>query len=1010
MCCPGFGFAASAETVPSYELMSVHNQWVYDYDNGMPAISINSIIQTDDGYIWMASHSGLIRFSGDAFVTFSPETDEAFSTYNIMTLFEDSKGRMWIGTSDGGALFYENHVFNRVQSDNATLSVTDFAEKADGTVLMGTKDGLYALDAEGIAALVDDSHPTEQVMVDDQDRLWTLGTNGEIFLPEDFPLQELPSHRYSAVFQDRRGNILLGTDLGQVVVLEKQGEEDAFSPRVVNTQGLNQINAFCDNAAGDIWICADSGLGQFNSAFSYQKADGARISSSLWSAVVDHEGGIWIASSRSGVLHLMPTVIRDINFAANLGERVTNSAVIHDGYIYAGTDSGLSRIEENHFQPMENELTQLIGDIRVRCLTVDSAGNLWVAAYERYGAVRYGRDGVITVFNKANGLISDKARQVLELSNGSIAVATNEGVNLIEGDQVIASYGQADGLSNTTVLSLTEDAQQRLYIGTDGGGIFVLENSALTPLTIEELDSNVILRMCYDPEGQGLWIATSSSFYYWSDGQLQLMPHIFQGVKAVFDIVPAPDGRWILLATEGIFAGTRDDLLNNTQDLVLIRIKGAQPYHLTANSWNRIDADGNLFLCAAKELGLFNVGYLANNATEAQLIVDSITVDHEAQAFAQEIRMPNTAQRLTISVNSPHFGFEENFTFEYQMEGFDTEKQYLPAGQVNDISYTNLPGGTYTFHISVLNGVGTPGGQASFQIVKEKQLHERVEVWVAGSVLLILLILLIIKLVTMYRTHQLMLKKEEYRRITNQAITIISHAIDAKDEYTEGHSRRVSEYSVEVGSRMGMDEDELEKLRYIALLHDIGKIGIHDDILNKPDRLTDDEFAVMKSHTEIGSNILEGFTAVPNIGEGAFTHHEKFDGTGYPRGLKGDEISLTSRIIGVCDTYDAMATTRAYRKGLTSEIIIAELEKNSGTQFDPKIADVMIQMIREGFTADRPEEEAKHKHVKPVVLRKIKPQELRKKPAEAAEAVKAEAAKGEASKTEVAKTDTEKTE
>ena len=150
-----------------------------------------------------------------------------------------------------------------------------------------------------------------------------------------------------------------------------------------------------------------------------------------------------------------------------------------------------------------------------------------------------------------------------------------------------------------------------------------------------------------------------------------------------------------------------------------------------------------------------------------------------------------------------------------------------------------------------------------------------------------------------------------------------------------------------IAAELGIKGDELENLYYIALLHDIGKIGIPDAILNKPGRLTDEEFAIMKSHTTKGANILKDISTIPNIVEGAKYHHERYDGAGYPEGLKGEDIPYIARIICCADCYDAMATRRVYKEPYPKEKIISEFEKGKGVQFDEKIADVVIKLIEE---------------------------------------------------------------
>ncbi len=170
-----------------------------------------------------------------------------------------------------------------------------------------------------------------------------------------------------------------------------------------------------------------------------------------------------------------------------------------------------------------------------------------------------------------------------------------------------------------------------------------------------------------------------------------------------------------------------------------------------------------------------------------------------------------------------------------------------------------------------------------------------------------------------------------------ESIRSLAGAIDAKDPYTNGHSLRVTQYSMGVGREMGMSDEQLENLEYMAVLHDVGKIGIKDMILNKQAALDDEEFAIMKTHTVIGAKILSSMKSLNRLIAGAKYHHEKFNGTGYSEGLKGSEIPVEARIIAVSDTYDAMTTDRPYRKGLEHSIAMAEINRFSGTQFDPDI-------------------------------------------------------------------------
>ena len=190
-------------------------------------------------------------------------------------------------------------------------------------------------------------------------------------------------------------------------------------------------------------------------------------------------------------------------------------------------------------------------------------------------------------------------------------------------------------------------------------------------------------------------------------------------------------------------------------------------------------------------------------------------------------------------------------------------------------------------------------------------------------------------------------RREKVERLSMQMVQALANTIDAKDAYTNGHSTRVAKYSMMLAKRMGYENEKLERLYYAALLHDIGKIGVPREIINKTSRLTDEEYEIIKTHPGIGATILNEVSEIPDIVVGARWHHERYDGKGYPDRLNGTEIPELARIIGVADAYDAMTSKRSYRDVLSQEIVISELIKGKGTQFDPDIADVMLEIIKE---------------------------------------------------------------
>ena len=183
--------------------------------------------------------------------------------------------------------------------------------------------------------------------------------------------------------------------------------------------------------------------------------------------------------------------------------------------------------------------------------------------------------------------------------------------------------------------------------------------------------------------------------------------------------------------------------------------------------------------------------------------------------------------------------------------------------------------------------------------------------------------------------------------VSLKSIMVIANTIDAKDEYTSGHSVRVANCSVEIAKRLNWSEEEVQNLHDMALLHDIGKIGVPDSILNKPAQLSKEEFEIIKKHPVIGSDILKDIHMIKNVAEGALYHHECYDGSGYPFGLKGEEIPLCARIIGIADAVDAMTTNRIYRRQLNVSRVKEELARGRGKQFDPQLTDLFLEMLEE---------------------------------------------------------------
>ena len=221
---------------------------------------------------------------------------------------------------------------------------------------------------------------------------------------------------------------------------------------------------------------------------------------------------------------------------------------------------------------------------------------------------------------------------------------------------------------------------------------------------------------------------------------------------------------------------------------------------------------------------------------------------------------------------------------------------------------------------------------------------------IVGMAVALYMFVLIDMNTTVWRAHRLEMEyltqqQKSMWRLFNQTATALVNAIDAKDAYTHGHSSRVADYSRRIAELSGKSEEECDEIYYSALLHDVGKIGIPDSIINKDGRLTDEEYETIKKHPEIGENILSSIIEYPYLSIGAHYHHERYDGKGYPDGLKGEDIPETARIVAVADAYDAMTSKRSYRDAIPQSKVREEIIKGSGSQFDPTFARILQHMI-----------------------------------------------------------------
>ncbi len=931
---------------------------LYDNSNGLPTSEANAIVQSSDGYIWIGSYSGLIRYDGNNFYRY----DASSGVSSVVTIFADSHDRVWIGTNDSGVacLRDEQFTFYSRADGLASTSIRSIAEDSEGNILIATTMGLAYVEPDGSLHTLSDAMINKQYICEliagPEGVVYGVTNGGDIFTVE----QKRVSGYYSAdalgfgpvntLYPDpeKPGWIYLGTLESTVaygdLTRKMQGAETMSAAPQSNINAIRLVD-------GQVWICADNGIGRFDAAGRYAAISDLPMTNSVDHMISDYEQNLWFSSSRQGVMKIVDNRFMDISAAAKLDSMVVNATCRDGGRLYIGTDTGLVLLDSNSLAPVENELTEAMEGVRIRCIKRSRDGLLWLCTYSNSGLVSYDpRSGAIQSYNMDDGLASNRIRMLTELDDGTLAVATNAGLNLMRGGAVTATYDGSSGISNLEILCAEEGPDGRIFLGSDGDGIYVVDGSRVSRLGIEDgLRSEVILRLKKDPQEELYWIVTSNSISYLRDGEITTLRNFPYANN--FDLFFDANGRIWILSSDGIYVVRREDMLADTPTrYTKYDTRSGLTRVTTANSYSWLEEDGTLYIACSTGVCSVNIDGDAENNSEVRLAVPYITADDRYISLRgrSEVHIPSDCRRLNIYASAFTYALY-NPRIAYYLEGFDTNPIETTKQDLEYASYTNLSGGTYLFHMDLINTLtGETDQTLTVTIIKDRAYYEQPWFW-GGLIFLALICVLGVALIFFRRkTRALEQKQRETKRLVNEISGVFADCVDMKDPYTNGHSKRVAKYTAMLAEKLGRSKEECEDIYNIAMLHDIGKISIPDRILNKPERLTDEEFEIMKSHSARGYEILSKIDVAPELALGAGYHHERLDGKGYPRGAKGDEIPEVAQIIAVADTFDAMYSTRPYRKKLPLSTVAGEIQRASGTQLSPRVVDAFMELVNEG--------------------------------------------------------------
>lgn len=958
------GAAESPDSQKEDDDFQKYVQTIYNEKDGLTGGIASDVVQTKDGVLWIGTYGGLYRYSGSSF----QRMRELESVKTVNCLYTDDAGRLWIGTNDNGlSICINQKISNVVNRENGlpSNSVHSITENTEGYYYVGTTDGLVIMTLSSglkVCGVIQDIAYADSICADRDGNVAAVTQEGGLYLLRGTEIvsRQNPQNEertYSCCVFDGTGKLYVGTSDNTIEVYQAaKGQLKRVSSMECGDFG--EINSLYFSEEGVLLVCAENGVGYINSEDCFCPIKINNFNSSIEHMLIDYQGNLWFTSSRLGLLRLCPSVFSEIYGGEGLSENVVNAIAGWRGRLYIGTDSGLEVMDGKREVLAPDTVTEAFDEIRIRCLMADSQNHLWVCTSGR-GIWEVSENGELKEYDDTAGALGDKFRCVIETGDGVIAAGGDFGITFIKDGAVRGTVGTREGLSNPVVISLCERGDGSIWAGTDGGGIAVIRDGKVEKILKQEsgLSSEVVVRMTPDSDGGGLFIVTGNGLCYAEDGGTIRILDNFPYYNN-YDIIEGNHGEVFILSSAGIFIVDKEELLEGGElKYELLDSRKGLRINLTPDSWCYLDEADNLYLAGNTGAASFNLNQYNVMTRSYRMLLTRMEIDGEIYPIekGEATGIPRGADRIEIVPEVVNYSVNVPDVRVY-LEGFDREPKIIPQSELTSIVYTNLPSGEYTFRLAVLDSrTGGVMAENTYKFIKEKEIYDnwwfRLYVVLVGIIIISYLTWLFFR-TQIQRTLRMQKMELEWARsqlqMGNETILTIAQAVDAKDERTSQHSVRVSEYSVMIARRLGFDEESCEELRKMAMLHDIGKIGIPDCVLNKPTRLTDEEYEIMKSHVKRGAEILKNFTLIDHVAEGALYHHERYDGKGYIHGLKGEEIPLNARIIGIADAFDAMTANRVYRKKLELEFVLEELKKGSGTQFDPKLVEIMLSLIQDG--------------------------------------------------------------
>ena len=963
---------AEVKTDQTFLADYVSKKWTTE--DGLPGMTITTVLQDRTGYIWIGTYDGLVRFDGVEFTTLSRTADSRFDFASARSLMEAADGTLWIGHNDEGATSISpDGTITKYTMDSGLPNnkVNTIGEDNFHNIWIGTAAGICYITPqqeiktpEGLAELGQEKILVSALYCDTAGRMWvSTGLENDLFVYvnnkferyEGIKSIENPAVRF--VTQDDTGAFWFGMG-GSYVVRIHNGEETVYDVGH-DHHGTTAVNNIMQDRKGNYWFAMDAGITILhNSTFSYFDKRNGLADDIVCQMIEDSEGNIWIGFDRGGLQKLSPAKFATVSTSSSVNTICEDTM---RKLTWLGTDNGVVCYKDNVF--IENKVTELTKGYRVRHIEMTADNEILISSYSEIPQICVNPDDSIKIWTTDDG-ISQKCRVCIKTSFGDYYVGTTGGLSIIHKDGTIRTMTRDDGFENHYIMWLYEDDKQQIWAGTNGGGVNIIKDEkVIKHYSSNEneggLAGNVIFKIVKNNDN--IWVATGtglSKYIEETDSFVNITSRNGLGTDSVFQMIVDYTQTVWMTTNKGVFSvpfAEIEALIEGKTDKLNVKYYGASDglitSGVTSTSLSSKDSLGRVWFTLVDGFAIYDPLKSGKKNASPEATFQHYTIDDETFEYKHNtIVLEPDSKRLSIKYTALSYFSPENLRFSYMLEGF--ENKYSEWSSDRTVSYTNLKPGTYKFVVLTRNDDGVVSKPAVLTVIKLPYIWQRAWFWFVTVILISCVVGFIVNRAIKYRIKKIEAKTEQEHLFNQAIIGAFANCVDGKDTYTNGHSLRVAKYTRMLAQKLGEDAQTVDKFYNIALMHDIGKIGIPDAILQKPGKLTDEEFDVMKSHPGRGYLILKDVKILEDLAAGARYHHERFDGKGYPDGLRGQNIPWVARIIAVADTFDAMSSTRPYRKRLPEDFIIQEIKNCAGTQFDPAVVEKFLELYNEGAFAD----------------------------------------------------------